>query len=142
MALITLALSGCGSTETREVVRDAREKIAKAEKLWKSASIRSYNFTVDYSTFALTYGCTEQSFTVVNGRSTPTSARECASQQDVLGTIPALFRLARKELRIYPDEASFLFDPDSGYPIKFYRGSADAEDIYFTYRITSFERAK
>ena len=120
-------------------MRDTREQIADAEKLWRRASIRSYEFTIEYSAFALVYGCTEQSFKVNDGRSKPISAPDCDSHPDILGTIPALFRLARKELRMHPDEASFSFDPESGYPIKFYRGSSDIEDVYFTYQITKFE---
>ena len=120
-------------------MRDAYKHIAEAERLWKRASIRSYEFTVDYSAFALVYGCTEQSFKVIDGRSKPLSVLDCDSDPTRLGTIPALFRLARKELRMIADEASFSFDPEAGYPIEFYRGSSDIEDVYFTFQITRFE---
>jgi hypothetical protein len=136
---IGLLLASHARAQSLETAQQALEQIAHAEKLWETASLDSYELTVRYSAFTLEYGCAVQSFRVVNNRARPLASRKCKSRPDVLGTVPALFRLARKELIVYSDEVVFSFDPESGYPVEFYCGFSDMDDAYFAFEIVKFE---
>ena len=136
---IGLLLASHTCAQTSETARQALEQIAHAEKLWETASVDSYELTVRYSAFMLEYGCDVQSFRVVRNRAKPLASRKCKSRPDVLGTVSALFRLAREELTVYSDEVIFSFDPELGYPVEFYCGFSDMDDAYFAFEIVKFE---
>ena len=128
-----LLLFSCATADVK-----GGEQLAAAKRLWDKESPDSYEFTVNYSTFILPYGCTPQSFRVVEGRISSLNSADCGARVDKLGSIPALFRLADRQLNAEPNKISFSFDPTFGYPIKFYAGSADIEDDYFMFEVVNF----
>jgi hypothetical protein len=99
--------------------------------------------TVEYGEMMLGLGCARQSFEVKDGRSKFVPAADCpeeSSRADKLGTIPALFRLARDRLGSgMNDEVSISFDRVLGYPLSFYSGSREGEDAYFAFDVVRLE---
>ena len=118
-------------------------ELRQAEAHWNLAAPKNYSLTVRYSAFVLEYGCEVQTFNVSGRRSMPrqSDSNRCEFRPDKLGSIPALFRLARQLSVRRPGEVSAEYDPTFGYPTKFYAGSKDVEDDYFLFEVVSFKVA-
>lgn len=120
-------------------IREATEQLIQAEQRWNISGPEAYSFTVSYRAFVLTYGCQSQAFRVSGSHSTPKPRFGCKSDVRNFGSVPALFRLARKLLAQHPGEVSAEYDSQYGYPIKFYVGSTDLEDDYFQFTVVKFK---
>lgn len=142
---------GCALFDPGAEVRAARAQLNQAERRWRSVGIDSYEMTVEYSTFLASYGCARQSFSVVRGKARPVANAECDGRfrADVLGTVPALFRLARENLggdirgnevvHGLTRQVELVVDPRFGVPVRFYGGYYDAEDGFFSFKVVRFE---
>ena len=119
--------------------KEASEQLRQAEVRWQHQALKSYSLTVRHSTFVSEYGCETQSFEVKGSRSSPAKAVNCKPRPEEFGSVPALFRLARRLLAQKPDEAIFEFDQIYGYPKKIYVGSSTLEDSYFMYQVIEFK---
>jgi Family of unknown function (DUF6174) len=135
--LLAVVFVVSGATRSNKLT-DANASLDRAEHLWQSSAIPSYSFTVQYSTFLSTYGCSTQTFHVVEGQSRSARTSECEARPDVLGTVPALFRLARSMLSAGHDDVHMEFDSKLGFPIKFYAGGKKGVDGYFKFELTAF----
>lgn len=118
---------------------EASRSLEAAELRWRDAAPESYAFTVKYSAFGLTHGCESQSFRVSGGHPSAALQPGCKSRTAEFGTVPALFRFARRLLADRPHDASMQFDPSLGYPVKIYTGSRELEDAYFEFEVVKFE---
>ena len=141
--LLATSISCAWDARPGPAVVEARAHLERAEALWRRAQPAAYTLTVRHSIelAIAAYGCPQQSFEVEDGQARFVPTAECSPEQarpDVLGTVPALFRLIRRELR-GRDDVSLSFDPDVGYPLALYAGTRGMDDGFFAFEVLRFE---